>query len=87
MFSLTIHDPRILFPIFLTKRDAEIAPIDRSSDGFKAMMNWPTNLAESNLWDPIVREKTVKSRPSSAEINKRREKVYLMYFFLIYILA
>lgn len=71
--ALTVHDPRLFNNKKMEARAKEISENDQKNID-EICMNWPEDIAMSDIWDENLRERLEKNKVTEAELNDRRSK-------------
>ena len=76
VLGLEIEDPRLSFPVLMEKRLAS-SDFTVDSELISILSNWPSNVAQSSIWNEKVREASVSKRPTTSSIYNRRSEQIL----------
>ncbi|CAG8620647.1 7743_t:CDS:2, partial [Funneliformis caledonium] len=76
ILGLTVLDPRLQFPKKVPQR-SNLMPVESERELQDILVNWPENVAYSELWSDEVRNALYSNKISDGELDKRRSKLLI----------
>ncbi|CAI2184541.1 19786_t:CDS:10 [Funneliformis geosporum] len=73
VLGLTVLDPRLQFPKKVPQR-SNLMPVESERELQEILVNWPENVAYSELWSDEVRN-ALSNKISDGDLDKRRSKL------------
>nr|KAJ3420524.1 hypothetical protein HK105_005559 [Polyrhizophydium stewartii] len=77
LISLTVHDPRLAFPVVVPSRLATTDPDEDPQDNedlVEMLKSWPSGLAAGGIWNETVRSQLLAARFDNKTLQARRSE-------------